>query len=299
MSEMNQTGSGGLQGVYVALVTPMTRRGEIDEQALREHVEFVLEGGVDGLVPVGTTGESPTLDHREHGRVIEIVVETARGRVPVMAGTGSNSTQEAIALTRYAKEVGATMSLQVAPYYNKPTQEGLYRHFKAIAEESELPLVLYNIPGRCAVELDLGTMERLAKVPGIVAVKEATGHVNNVTPLVSGTQLTVLSGDDGLTLPMMVCGARGVISVAANLAPARMAGMVHAALWGDWAVAMEEHARLYPLFKAMFLETNPIPVKAGLALMGRMEEVYRMPLCPMTEPHKQELEMVLRTQGVM
>jgi 4-hydroxy-tetrahydrodipicolinate synthase len=296
---LSQGLSNGIQGVYVALVTPMTSRGEIDEPALRDHVEFVLEGGVDGLLPVGTTGESPTLDHREHGRVIEIVIETARGRAPVMAGTGSNSTDEAIALTRHAKEAGADMSLQVTPYYNKPTQEGLYRHFKAVAEASEIPLILYNIPGRCGVEIELSTMQRLAEVPGIIGVKEATGHVNNVTPLAAQTSLSVLSGDDGLTLPMMVCGARGVVSVAANLVPDRMVKMVHAALAGNWAEAMEQHAQLYPIFKAMFLETNPIPVKAGLALLGRMQEIYRLPLCPMTDTHKRELQQILQIQGVL
>ena len=306
MMEQGQSGDlaragarGGLRGTYVALATPMTRGGAVDEPRLRDLVEFVVAGGVDGLVPTGTTGESPTLDHVEHGRAIEIVIEAAAGRCPVMAGTGSNSTAEAIQLSSHAREAGATSCLQVAPYYNKPTQEGLYRHFRAIAEAVDLPHIIYNIPGRCGVAVEVSTLERMSEVPNIIGVKEAGGSVDRVSALVARTSLDILSGDDSLTLPMMAVGARGVISVAANVAPARVAAMVRAAEAGDWAAARRLHLELWPLFRDLFLETNPIPVKAALAMMGRAEEVYRLPLCPMAGASRAQLQTTLRGLGVI
>jgi len=281
------------QGAFTAIVTPFTRQGEVDYARLRDLIEFQIEGGVDGIVPVGTTGESPTLTVAEHNRVIEVTVEACAGRVKVIAGTGANSTAEALELTRHAKQVGADATLQVTPYYNKPTQEGLIRHFTEVAEIG-LPVVLYNIPGRTGREIAVDTVVKLAEHPNIVALKEAGGSVDRVSHIVRRCDIAVLSGDDSLTLPMMAVGAVGVVSVATNVAPGPVSEMVHAALAGDWSRARELHRRLHPLFSDLFLETNPIPVKAALAMMGRIEEVYRLPLCAMKAETRARLEKTLR-----
>jgi 4-hydroxy-tetrahydrodipicolinate synthase len=276
------------RGTFPALITPF-RDGEIDFSALEAHVERLIAAGVSGLVPCGTTGESPTLTHAEHDLVIERVVGWAKGRVPIIAGTGSNSTAEAISTTQHAAKAGAQAALVVSPYYNKPSQEGLYQHFKAIAECSDLPIMLYNIPGRCGVEISLETTLRLGELPQVQAVKEATGKVNNVTEIVRQSDLQVLSGDDNLTLPMMACGAVGVVSVISNLRPRTLASMVAAAQEGDFAQARELHERLFPLMKAMFLETNPQPIKTAVALEGHCREEFRLPLCTMDPANRATL----------
>lgn len=282
-------------GTYTALVTPF-RQGKVDEDALRRLVEWQVRSGVDGLVPVGTTGESPTLSVEEHVAVIGIVVKAARGRVKVMAGTGANCTREAIELTRAAEDAGADASLQVAPYYNKPTQEGLYRHFKAIASATKLPLILYSIPGRCGVEIGLDTCRRLATdCRTIVGIKEAGGTPERVSQLRALLpRFTILSGDDSLTLPFMAVGAQGVISVVSNVTPREVARMVSAFARGRVKEAQRFHAKLYPLFKDCFIETNPIPVKAALAMMGRIREEYRLPLCEMSPSNRTKLRRTLR-----
>jgi len=284
-----------LQGSIVALVTPF-RNGKVDEAKLRELVDFHAAQGTDGIVPCGTTGESPTLSHDEHKRVVEIVIEAARGRLPIIAGTGSNSTAEAIDLTGHAKRAGAAAALVVSPYYNKPTQDGLYRHFRAIAEAVDLPIVVYNIAGRTAVNIETDTLARLAKdCANIIGVKEASGSLDQMTQVIlaCGPEFTVLSGDDNLTLPLMSVGGRGVISVIANFVPRDTAEMTHAALAGDWKLARELHLRLFPLCRAMFMETNPIPVKETMALMGMLEPEYRLPMCRMSDANRQKLRAVL------
>jgi len=289
------------EGVFTALVTPFTEEGKIDEQALRRLVDFQIEEGIDGLVPVGTTGESPTLGAEETDAVIRITVEQARGRVPVIAGAGSNSTDKAIHLAAAAKKLGATASLQVAPYYNKPTAEGFYRHFTAIADAVDLPMVVYNIPGRTGKNIENSTMLRLAGHRNIVAVKEASGDVSQMMNLISQkpAAFAVLSGDDNLAFPLIALGGKGVISVASNLVPGRMKEMVSAALQGKWDKARELHYRLLPLFKAIFIETNPIPIKAALAMKGLMKEVYRLPMCPLAEENRKTLAGVLRELKIL
>jgi 4-hydroxy-tetrahydrodipicolinate synthase len=286
-----------LRGCYTALVTPF-RDGSVDETALQALVEAQIAAGIDGLVPVGTTGESPTLDFEEHERVIDIVVEAAAGRCPVIAGTGGNSTSEAVRLTRHARKAGADASLQVCPYYNKPSQEGLYRHYSAVADEGGLPVVLYNVPGRSGAEIAVSTVARLSANPRVVAVKEAGQSVDRVSAILDACDITVVSGDDSLTLPMMAVGGRGVISVISNLLPAEMVSLVHAALAGDWTQAQSIHRRMYPLFKGLFVETNPIPVKAALAMLGRIQEEYRLPLCTMSEANRQALRDNMAKAGI-
>jgi len=289
------------QGSIVALVTPF-RNGAVDEAKLRELVELHATNGTDGIVPCGTTGESPTLSHDEHKRVVEIVVEAARGRLPIIAGTGSNSTVEAIDLTRHAKRAGATAALVVSPYYNKPTQEGLYRHFRAIAESVDLPIILYNIAGRTAINVETDTLVRLVKdCPGIVGVKEASGSLDQMTQVIlaCGADFSVLSGDDNLTLPLMAVGGRGVISVIANLVPKETAELTHAALSGDWKLAPDLHHRLYPLSRAAFLETNPIPIKEAMAMLGMLEPEFRLPMCRMGDANREKLRSVLRQLGLL
>ena len=290
-------------GAYTASVTPFTKNGAVDENRLRELVEIQIRGGVDGLVPCGTTGESPTLSYEEHDRVIELVVKFAAGRCKVIAGTGSNSTAEAISLTQHAKKVGADASLQVAPYYNKPTQAGLYAHFRAIAEEGGLPIIIYNIPGRTGVDVSNDTMARLHRdLPDkVVGLKESTGNVDRVSQMSAlvDRNFCILSGDDSLTLPMMAVGAQGTISVASNVVPREVADLVHAALKGDFTRAGQIHAKLFPLFKDLFIETNPIPLKAALAMMGQIEETYRLPLVPMAESNKSQLRKTLQKLGLV
>ena len=288
------------QGSIVALATPF-RDGKVDEAALTSLVEFQIAGGTDGIVPCGTTGESPTLDHDEHKRVIDLVIRAVNKRVPVIAGTGSNSTDEAISLTRHAKHAGADAALIVLPYYNKPTQKGLVAHCRAIADSVDIPLVLYNIPGRTGVNMLPETVAQLAEHPHIVGMKEATGNLEQMTQdiVLCGDKLSFLSGDDTLTLPLMSVGGRGVISVVANIVPKDVADMARAFLNGDWKRARELHLKLFPLCQAMFIETNPIPVKTALAMMGKVKEEFRLPLCSMTEGNRKKLEAALRNYGLL
>jgi 4-hydroxy-tetrahydrodipicolinate synthase len=282
------------EGTIVALVTPF-KNGKLDKKALKALVEFQIKNGTKALVPCGTTGEASTLSYEEHEAVIDIVIETARGRVPVIAGTGSNNTSEAIELTKYAKKAGADASLVVTPYYNKPTQEGLFRHYKTLADAVDLPMVLYNVPGRTGVNLLPATVARLAEVKNIVAVKEASGNLGQVCDILRTVpkDFTVLSGDDGLFLPMMALGAKGVISVASNVAPRLMADLYDAWTAGDAERARAIHFKLWPLFDVLFVETNPIPVKTAVALMGLCAEEFRLPLCPMGADNRKKLAKVL------
>ncbi len=289
------------RGSIVALVTPF-RDARVDEAKLRELVELHVRNGTDAIVPCGTTGESPTLSHEEHKRVVEGVIEAARGRIQVIAGTGSNATAEAIDLTVHAKKAGADGALLVSPYYNKPTQQGLYEHFKAVAEAADLPIVVYNIQGRTAVNVETDTLARLARdCRNIVGVKEASGSLEQMTQVIlaCGPDFTVLSGDDTLTLPLMAVGGRGVISVIANIVPKETAEMTHAALEGDWKRARELHLKLFPLSKAMFIETNPIPVKEAMAMMGLIQPEFRLPLCRMAESNRERLKKVLTQFGLL
>jgi 4-hydroxy-tetrahydrodipicolinate synthase len=290
-----------LEGVYTALVTPFAADGTLDEKALRRTVDFQIEGGVQGLVPVGTTGESPTLGGDECRRVIQIVVEQARGRVPVIAGAGSNCTSEAIEYSRDAKEVGANATLQVGPYYNKPTAQGFLLHFRAIADAVDLPLVVYNIAGRTGKNIDNPTMLELAMHRNIAAVKEASGDINQMMDLIAKKPpgFAVLSGDDNLVFPLMALGGKGVISVASNIVPDRMSAMVGSALKGDWNTARKMHYELLPLFRAIFIETNPIPVKSALAMMGMCTETYRLPMCPMAPKNRDSLAATLRELKIL
>ena len=286
-------------GSIVALVTSF-KDGKVDERRLRDLVDWHVQSGTDAIVPCGTTGESPTLSHDEHKRVVEIVIQQGAGRVPVIAGTGSNSTHETLDLTRHAKATGADGCLVVVPYYHKPTQQGLIEHFTAVADVG-LPVVMYNIPGRTGVNMLPETVARLAQHPNIVAMKEATGNLEQMTQdiVLCGDQLTYLSGDDTLTLPLMSVGGHGVISVVANIVPKDCADCCHAFLNGDWKRARELHLRLFPLSQAMFYETNPIPVKTALALMGKIELEFRLPLCRMADANLNKLKTALRAHGVI
>jgi 4-hydroxy-tetrahydrodipicolinate synthase len=281
-------------GTFTALVTPF-RNGEVDVEALEGMVEFQIGHGVSGLVPCGTTGETPAMSEAEDRLVVETVVRVANGRAPIIAGTGSNSTDMAIKYTKMAQEEGADGSLQVAPYYNKPTQEGLYRHFAAIAESTELPLVLYNIPGRTGVTISAETMARLAEIPNIVGVKDSTLSMNIVADVIAlcGEDFDVLSGDDPMTLPLIALGGRGVISVASNVAPGAVSEMVRALLEGDWERGRELHYELLPLFRALFVETNPIPVKTAASLLGLCSDEMRLPLVPMEGENLRVLQETL------
>jgi 4-hydroxy-tetrahydrodipicolinate synthase len=289
------------QGSIVALVTPF-RGGKVDEPTLRKLVDMHVARGTDGIVPCGTTGESPTLSHDEHKRVVEIVIEAAAGRLHVIAGTGSNATSEAIDLTAHAKKAGATGALVVNPYYNKPTQEGLYRHFRAVADAVDLPIIVYNIAGRTAVNIETDTLVRIVKdCPNIVGVKEASGSLDQMTQVIlaCGPDFSVLSGDDNLTLPLMSVGGRGVISVIANIVPRETAEMTHAALAGDWKLARELHLKLFPLSRAAFMETNPIPVKEAMGMMGMLEPEFRLPMCPMGAANRERLRAILVQHGLL
>jgi 4-hydroxy-tetrahydrodipicolinate synthase len=288
-------------GVYTAIVTPFAADGSVDWKALRRLVDFQVEGGVAGLVPVGTTGESPTLGGEECREVIRVTVEQARGRVPVIAGAGSNCTEEAIHYARDAKEVGAQATLQVTPYYNKPTSDGLLAHFRAVADAVDLPLVVYNIAGRTGKNIENPLMLELAKHPRIRAVKEASGDLNQMMDLLAAkpADFDVLSGDDNLVFPLMALGGTGVISVASNVVPDRMVAMVKALAAGDTAAGRRMHYELLPLLRALFIETNPIPVKAALAMKGMVEERYRLPLCPLAPKSREKLAAVLRSPKVL
>ena len=295
---MTQRKGSSFAGLSVAIVTPFSN-GEVDYPRLREQVEFQIDAGTQCIVPTGTTGESPTLSHDEHERVIGEVIQCVAGRVKVMAGTGSNSTAEALRLTKRAAREGADATLQVAPYYNKPTQEGLFQHFKAVAEAIDIPVCVYNIPGRTGKNIEVETIVRLSEVSGITMVKEATGSLDQCSAVLGNTDLTVLSGDDSLTLPMMSVGAEGVISVAANIVPGAMLELVEAAASGDFAKAAELHHRLYRLCSNMLgLATNPIPVKAAMALLGRDTGELRLPMTPLDEVSRERLAESLREFGV-
>jgi len=287
------------QGSCVALVTPF-KDGRVDEAKFRELVEFHIKHGTDVLVPCGTTGESPTLSHDEHKRVIELAVEAANRRIPVVAGTGSNSTAEAIDLTRYAKKAGADGALLVLPYYNKPTQQGLIAHCRAVADAAELPLILYNIPGRTGINMLPETLAALADHPYIVGMKEATGNLEQMTQdiVLCGDKLSFLSGDDTLTLPLMAVGGRGVISVVANIVPRDVADLTRAFLNGDWKRARELHLKLFPLCQAMFYETNPICIKTAMAMMGMIGPELRLPLCPMSDANRTRLRNAMLAYGL-
>lgn len=288
-------------GTYTAIVTPF-KNGGIDEPALERLVKIQIKAGVDGIVPVGTTGESPTVDYQEHIQIIALSVKFAAGRIKVLAGTGGNSTSEAIYLTEHAEKVGADGSLQVAPYYNKPTQEGLYQHFREVARKTSLPIVLYSIPGRCGVEIGVDTVKRLADAcKNIIGIKEAGGNPDRVSQLRAalGPRFEIMSGDDALTLPFMAVGAQGVISVASNIIPRQVAQMVGAYAAGKTQAALKLHQRYYPVFKDLFLETNPVPVKAALAMMGQIEEEYRLPLVPMSAKNREKLRLTLKACGIL
>lgn len=288
-------------GTYTAIVTPF-KNGSIDEEALERLVKIQIRAGVDGIVAVGTTGESPCLDYEEHVRVIEQVVQVAAGKIKVIAGSGANSTSEAVFLTKAAQDVGADGSLQVAPYYNKPSQEGLYQHFKTIAESTKIPIVLYSIPSRCGVTIDVETIVRLREAcPNIVAIKEAGGDADRVSRIRAelDEKFVVLSGDDGLTLPFMSVGAQGVISVASNVIPKEMQHMVKSFADGKTAAALKVHDKYYQLFKDLFIETNPVPVKAALSMMGLVEEEFRLPLVKMNRKKKTQLKETMERCGIL
>jgi len=288
-------------GIYTAIVTPF-KDGKVDELALERLIKAQIKAGVDGIVPVGTTGESPTLSFEEHIYVIERVVSWVGGRINVLAGTGANSTDEAIYLTVAAEKAGADGSLQVAPYYNKPTAEGLFQHFRAIACQTRLPIVLYSIPGRCGVEIGVDTVRRLAQeCKNIVGIKEAGGNADRVSQLRAalGPKFTILSGDDSLTLPYMAVGAQGVISVASNIIPRELCRMVRAFALGKPAMALKLHEKYYPLFKDLFIESNPVPIKAALAILGRIEEEYRLPLVRLNPRNRETLKSTLKACGLL
>jgi 4-hydroxy-tetrahydrodipicolinate synthase len=288
-------------GTYTAIVTPF-RNGSIDEPALKKLIERQVRGGVDGIVPVGTTGESPTVSYEEHIQIIALSVKFADGRIKVIAGTGANSTREAIYLTEEAEKAGADGSLQVAPYYNKPTQEGLFQHFREVARNTRLPIVLYSIPSRCGVEIGVETVKRLVKDRGnIVGIKEAGGNPDRVSQLRAalGPRFDILSGDDGLTLPFMAVGAQGVISVVSNILPRQIAQMVRLFGSGEVRDALKIHQRYYPLFKELFIETNPVPIKAAMAILGQIQEEYRLPLVPMNPRNRSALVETLKASGLL
>jgi 4-hydroxy-tetrahydrodipicolinate synthase len=287
-------------GSMTALITPF-RDGQIDTDAFARLIDFQIANGTSALVPCGSTGESATMTHQEHAEVVGLVVKLAKGRVPVIAGTGSNSTAEAIALTRAAKAAGATAALLISPYYNKPTQEGIYRHYKAVAEATALPLIVYNIPGRTGSKIEATTIARLAELEHVVGLKESTGSLDEVQEVIRlcGDRIEVYSGDDALTLPIMAVGGLGVISVIANALPKRSAEVTAAALAGDWAGARRLHYEMLPLGRALFLESNPIPIKAAMAMMGYCRDELRLPLVPMSEAPRAALRRVMQQFGLV
>jgi 4-hydroxy-tetrahydrodipicolinate synthase len=289
------------QGAMVAIVTPF-KDGRVDETALRRLIDFQIANGTHGIVPCGTTGESATLSFHEHERVIEITVEQVDKRVPVIAGTGSNNTDEAVRLTKHAKEAGADGALMITPYYNKPTQEGLYRHFRLVAESVDIPVILYNIPGRTAVNMEADTIARLAKIANIVGVKEASGSMKQITDIIAkcGKDFDVLSGEDFLTFPLLCVGGKGVISVTSNIVPRDMSDLCNLYFEGKFARAQELYYRLLPLCHSLFIETNPSPVKAALAMMGKLDsDEVRLPLAPMSEANRERLRKELQAYGLV
>jgi 4-hydroxy-tetrahydrodipicolinate synthase len=290
-----------IRGCGTALVTPFSRDTTVDVEALRRLVQFQLREGIDFLVPCGTTGETPTLEHGEYLDIIRVVVEEAGGKVPVIAGVGGNSTAKVIELAQEVEKIKVQGLLSVAPYYNKPTQEGLYQHFKALAESTRLPVILYNVPGRTGSNIEPATVARLSKIPNIVGIKEASGSITQQMEVLSAVEpgFRVLSGDDAFTLPLMALGGVGIISVVSNEIPAPMTRLAHLMLDGKIDEARKLHFQLLPLMQANFLETNPIPVKAALAMMGMIEEVYRLPMVPMKPENRAKLEKALAAQGLL
>jgi len=288
------------KGAIVAIVTPF-KDGKVDEDAYRELIEFQIENGTNAIVPCGTTGESATLNMEEHSRVIDVAISAVNKRVPVIAGTGGNNTNEAIELTMHAKKAGADATLQVAPYYNKPTQEGLYQHFKAISNAVPLPQVLYNVPGRTSINILPETVARLAELPDVVAIKEASGNLVQMAEIkkLAGDNITLLSGDDNVTLPVLSLGGKGVVSVVANIVPKDTSDMVNAWLEGDIEKATGLFYKLFPLCQAMFYETNPIPVKTSLALMGKITDEFRLPMCNMASANLDRLKKALKDYGLI
>ena len=290
-----------IKGCGTALVTPFTKSGGVDVEALRRLVQFQLREGIDFLVPCGTTGEAPTLEHEEYFGVIRVVVEEAGRKVPVLAGVGGNGTHKIVALVQEVAGLGVQGILSVAPYYNKPTQEGLYQHFAAIADSTDLPVILYNVPGRTSSNIEPATVARLARIPNIVGIKEASGSITQQMELVGAVppDFKVLSGDDAFTFPLMALGGVGVISVVSNEVPGRVTRLAHLMLEGKFEEARKLHFELLPLFQANFIETNPIPVKAALAMMGMIEEVYRLPMCPMKPENRLRLEKAMAALGLL
>jgi len=288
------------KGPMVALVTPFSK-DKIDEAKIKELVEFHIKNGTKAIIPCGTTGESATLSYEEHDRVIELVIKAANKRIPVIAGTGSNNTKEAIRLTRHAKDAGADASLLISPYYNRPTQQGLYLHFKAIAEAVDIPIIVYNIASRTGVNIEPETMQELAKIKNIIGVKESSGNLDQMSRIVQlcGEKFALISGDDSLTLPIMSIGGVGIISVVANIVPADVAELVNAVLKGDLQKAKKMHYKLLPLIKAMFIETNPIPVKTAMGLLGMIEPQLRLPMCNMKEENLAKLKKALKDYGLL
>ncbi len=288
------------EGVFTALVTPFSN-GVVDEEALRKLIELQIEAGVHGLVPCGSTGESATLSHHEHRQVVELTIEAVNGRVPVIAGTGSNSTAEAVSITLHAKEAGADGALLISPYYNKPTQEGLVAHYEAVASQTGLPVIVYNIPGRTGSNIAADTQVRLSEIDGIVGVKEASGDIVQMSEVIANVpeDFSVLSGDDALTLPLMAVGGKGVISTSSNLVPEEMVGIYNAFQTGDLAEARRIHEGLLPLFNLLFCETNPIPIKAAQHLRGLIQDEIRLPLLPMTDGNKRRLESLMKEMKLL
>ena len=288
------------KGAITAIVTPF-KNGQLDEAAYRELIEFQVKSGIHGIVPCGTTGESPTLSHAEHKRVVETCIDQVKKRVVVIAGSGSNNTAEALELTKHAQAAGADAALMITPYYNKPTQEGLYQHYKTVASQTKIPIVVYNVPGRTSVNLLPETVARLAELPNIVGLKDATGDLKQgcKTLELCGDKITVLSGDDFTTLPLMCMGGMGVISVVSNVVPADMAGMCNAFFKGDLAKARELHYKMWPLIEAMFFETNPVPVKTAVKMLGKITGEVRQPLCLMSEANENKLRQVMQKYGLI
>ncbi len=286
------------EGCLVALVAPF-KNGEIDYEKLRELVDWQLEQGTNGIVPCGTTGESPTLSHEEHQEVIKAVIERVAGRVPVVAGTGSNNTAEALRLTQFAAKIGADAALMITPYYNKPEPEGMYEHFKTVAEAVDIPIILYNVPGRTGRSITPETVARLAEIPNVVGIKEASLSVDQAVDILRRCDITMLSGEDSMTLPLMAVGAKGVISVVANIIPKDMIAMIQAFNAGDMERAMAMNQKMFPLCKAVFIETNPIPIKTAMKLMDMMNGELRLPLSPMTAAHEAQLSKVLADYGLL
>lgn len=289
-----------LHGSITALVTPF-KNGKVDEKALKGLIEFQIKSGIDAIVPCGTTGESATLSYEEHERVVELAIEFAGKKIPVIAGTGSNSTKETIMLTEHAKKAGADAVLLITPYYNKPTQEGLYQHYKAVAEAVDIPMILYNVPGRTGVNMLPETVARLSEIKNIVGIKEATGSLQQVSDTIEMARrdFIILSGDDFTTLPLLSVGGHGVISVTSNVAPKDVSQMCDAFFAGDIVEAKRLHYKLQPLHRAMFVETNPIPVKTALAMMGKVEEEFRLPLVKMGDANRKKLRKALSDYGVI